>query len=156
MSFKFVCCVAATAALIFVISPRSSARAQGKAAAAKSLRCEFALSSVATWNAAGAAAAAVKPSKLVLRFESINPDEGTAELKDGTVASGITVQMAAKNLHFIQSFRSGPLYVTTVFDQENPNGTYKAVHSRHEFFKTPLEGSTSSPEQYYGECRILN
>src|SRR4051812_29513522 len=70
MFLKFVCCVAGPAGLIFISAPRTSAQAQGKAAAAKSLRCEFALSSVSPWNAAGAAAAAVKPPKLVLGFES--------------------------------------------------------------------------------------
>jgi hypothetical protein len=46
--------------------------------------------------------------------------------------------------------------VTTVFDQETTGGKLRAVHSRHESFITPLEGSTSSPEQYYGECEIVN
>jgi hypothetical protein len=146
--------VASTLILYAVYPP--SVRAEGKAATAKSLRCEFSLSAVSTWNGAGSAEAVLKPSRLVLLFDAINTNEGTAELKNGTVGSAITVQLAAKNLHFIQSFRSGPLYVTTVFDQETPSGKLKAVHSRHEYFKTPLEGSTSSPEQYYGECEILN
>ena len=150
--------VGATAILGLAVcasSPRS-AKAEGKAAAAKSLRCEFGLNSVATWNSTGKAEAAVKPAKLLLRFESINTDEGSAELKNGTVATGVTVQLAARNLHFIQSFRSGPIYVTTVFDEETPDGKLKAVHSRHEYLKVPLEGSTSGPEQYYGECAVLN
>ena len=29
---------------------------------------------------------------------------------------------------------------------------FKAVHSRHELFATPLPGATSSPEQSYGTC----
>ena len=98
----------------------------------------------------------MKSSKLLLRFESINTDEGTAELKNGSVASGLTVQLAGGNLHFIQSFRSGPLYFTTVFDKESTGGKLKAVHSRHELLTPPLEGATSSPEQYYGECEVVN
>jgi hypothetical protein len=156
MTLRYAAAAAiASTLLLNSVSPRS-VRAQGKAATAKSLRCEFSLSTVATWNGAGTAEAALKPSKLVLRFDSINADEGTAELKNGTVGTGITVQLAAQNLHFIQSFRSGPLYVTTVFGLETAGGKLKAVHSRHEYFKTPLEGSTSSPEQYYGECEILD
>ena len=98
----------------------------------------------------------MKPSTLILRFDTINADEGTAELRDGTVGSSITLQLSNRNLHFIQSFRSGGLYVTTVFDQESRNGKLVAVHSRHELFKVPLDGATSSPEQYYGECEIVN
>jgi hypothetical protein len=96
----------------------------------------------------------VKETKLVLIFDSINTDEGSAELKNGSVGTGITVQLAGGNLHFIQAFRSGPLYVTTVFDKEPSGGKLKAVHSRHEYLRVPLEGATSSPEQYYGECEI--
>ena len=54
----------------------------------------------------------------------------------------------------MQSFRSGPLYTTTVFDKETSGGKFKAVHSRHEYFTIPVPGATSSPEQYYGECEI--
>jgi hypothetical protein len=44
--------------------------------------------------------------------------------------------------------------VTTVFDLETSSGKLKAVHSRHELLKVPLDGTTSSPEQYVGECEI--
>jgi hypothetical protein len=137
-------------------SPSTAVRAQGKPSTAKNLRCDFRLITTGTWNSAGSPEAAVKPSSLVLRFDSINTDEGTVVLRNGTVGTELTAQLAARNLHFIQSFRSGPLYVTTVFDQETTGGKLRAVHSRHESFKTPLEGATSSPEQYYGECEIVN
>jgi len=61
--------------------------------------------------------------------------------------------MADGYVHFMQVFRTGPLYTTTVFDKD-ANGKLKAVHSRHEYFAVPLPGATSSPEQYYGECEI--
>jgi hypothetical protein len=91
---------------------------------------------------------------LVLRFDSIDPDGGTAQLRSGTVGSEITVRLAEGYLHFMQVFRTGPLYITTVFDVADTSGKFKAVHSRHEFFAVPLPGATSSPEQYYGECEI--
>ena len=53
-------------------------------------------------------------------------------------------------------FRSGPLYITTVFELETPGRKLKAVHSRHELFAISLPGSTSSPEQYYGECEVVD
>lgn len=142
--------------LILVIAASGLSWGQENAPIAKALRCTFPLNTTATWSSEGSPEAVLKPSKLVLRFDSINTDEGTAELKSGSVGSGITAQLAGRNLHFIQSFRNGPLYVTTVFDQLTKAGKLKAVHSRHEYFKVPLEGATSSPEQYYGECEILN
>ena len=99
--------------------------------------------------------AAVKPATLVLIFESIDTDEGTARLRSGSAGSDIVVRLSGGYLHFIQSFRSGPLYTTTVFDKETNGGKLKAVHSRHEYFSVPLPGATSSPEQYYGECEVM-
>jgi hypothetical protein len=154
MSFKFRFSLVVTALALMTVSASSSIGAQGNAANAKSLRCTFPLNATGTWNATGSPNAVVKETKLVLIFDSINTDEGSAELKNGSVGTGITVQLAGGNLHFIQAFRSGPLYVTTVFDKEPSGGKLKAVHSRHEYLRVPLEGATSSPEQYYGECEI--
>ncbi len=156
MSLKFRFSLATAVFALLSVSASSSIRPQGRAANAKELRCTFPLIATGTWNAAGSPDAVVKQSNLVLRFDSIHTDEGTAQVKNGSVGTGITVQLADGNLHFIQSFRSGPLYVTTVFDKEPGGGKLKAVHSRHEYFRVPLDGATSSPEQYYGECDIVN
>jgi len=130
--------------------------AQGKTAAAKSLRCSFRINVTATWKKEGRPDATLSPSTLLLIFDSINTDEGTARLKSGSVGAEIVARLANGYLHFIQSFRTGPLYTTTVFDQEASEGKLRAVHSRHENFAVPLPGATSSPEQYYGECEVLN
>jgi hypothetical protein len=127
---------------------------QTKTASAKNIRCSFPLNATGTWKKDGSPEAAINPTTLVLLFDSINADEGTAQLRNGTVGSEIIVRASGGYLNFIQSFRTGPLYTTTVFDKENPGGKLKAVHSRHEYFTTPLPGSTSSPEQYYGECEV--
>src|SRR4030095_3237287 len=105
MSLK--CGVVAAIVLTSVFSfcsPRFMRAQAGKAASAKNLRCDFALSTTAKWNGAGSPEAVIKPGRLVVRFGSINTDEGTAELRNGTVASEITAQLAARNLHFIQAF----------------------------------------------------
>jgi len=47
---------------------------------------------------------------------------------------------------------AGPLYVTTVLAVETTPGHFKAMHSRHEFTPTRMEGFTSRPEMYVGEC----
>jgi hypothetical protein len=157
MTNKHVLGAAIAAALLFASSPApAQTQAPVKAATAKALRCTFTLSTTANWNKEGVPDAAVKPSRLILRFDTINTDEGSAELRSGTVGTGVTAQLAGRTLHFIQSFRTGPLYVTTIFDQETTGGKLKAVHTRHEFLKVPLEGSTSSPEQYVGECEVVN
>jgi len=125
-------------------------------ATAKGLRCTFPLNATGTWKKDGQPDAGVKTSSLVLIFESINTDDGTAKLRNGTMESEVVVRSVTGYLHLMQSFRTGPLYTTTVFDKESSDGKFKAVHSRHEYFTTPLEGATSSPEQYYGDCEIKN
>jgi hypothetical protein len=131
-----------------------SVLAQERIAGVKGLRCSLQRQSTGTWKG-GVAEAAVKPASLTLRFESIDSDAGTAQLRSGAVGTEVTVRLAEGYLHFMQAFRTGPLYTTTVFEAGASKGRFKAVHSRHEYFTTPLPGATSSPEQYYGECEAL-
>ena len=146
---------AGVAASVLALTPiHVGAAPDGKLAAAKSLRCTFALDAAGAWKTDGTPGAAVKPAKLVLLFESIDTDEGTAKMRSGTMLSDLVAKLSGGYLHFMQSFRSGPLYTTTVFDKETSGGKFKAVHSRHELFAVPVPGATSSPEQYYGECEI--
>ena len=146
----------AIAGLIFLPCPSSAQDAvKGKLAAAKSLKCTFPLVAVGTWGSKEPEAK-VKPVNLVLQFEAINADEGTARLEASVGAYDITVRYADGYLHFIQSFLNGPLYTTTVLEKKTAGGKLKAMHSRHEFTDFALTGFTSSPEQYYGECEIIN
>jgi hypothetical protein len=121
----------------------------------KRLRCSFPRVAVGRWKPDGAPETAVNPATLVLLFDSIDPDAGTARLRSGSVFNEIVASQAGGYLHLMQTFRTGPLYTTTVFDQ-SINGKFKAVHSRHESFTVPLPGSTSTPEQYYGTCEVLD
>jgi hypothetical protein len=149
---------AANIALVFaliVCGDTDAAAAQSRIASATSIRCTFPRGAVGTWKPDGALEAVVRSASLVLRFDTIDTDSGTAQLRNGTVGSEVTARLAEGYLHFMQSFRTGPLYTTTVFDVGAKDGKLRAVHSRHEYFAVPLPGATSSPEQYYGECEIL-
>ena len=133
----------------------SDAAAQLRIASVKSVRCTFPRHAVGTWTKDGAPETTMRSTPLVLRFDSIDPDSGTAQLRNGTVGTEVTARLAEGYLHLMQSFRTGPLYTTTVFDVGENGGKLKAVHSRHEYFKVPLPDATSSPEQYYGECEVV-
>ena len=132
----------------------SMGAAQAQIASARSVRCVFPRLATGTWTKGGAAEAVTRSSTLVLRFDAIDTDTGTAQLRNGAMGSDVTVRLAEGYLHFMQAFRTGPLYTTTVFEAGSSGGTFRAVHSRHEHFAVPLPGATSSPEQYYGECTI--
>jgi hypothetical protein len=146
---------ASLAAVLLVTHIGVTDAAQSRIASAKTLRCSFSRHAVGTWGKDGAPEATLLSTPLVLRFDSIDADSGTAQLRSGTVGSEVTVRLAEGYLHFMQAFRTGPLYTTTVFDVGEKSGKLKAVHSRHEYFAVPLPGATSSPEQYYGECEIV-
>src|SRR5262245_44409267 len=133
----------------------SDAAAQARIASVKSIRCTFPRVSTGTWKKDGSADATVKPASLVLRFDAIDTETGIAQLRNGSVGSDVTVRLAEGYLHFMQAFRTGPLYTTTVFEAGATGNKFKAVHSRHEFFSTPLPDATSNPEQYYGECEVV-
>jgi hypothetical protein len=141
--------------LLLPASLKSQNALKGKLAAAKSIKCTFPLVAVGTWTAKQAEAN-VKPANLSLQFTSINADEGTAQLEASVGQYDIIVRYAEGYLHFIQAFLNGPMYTTTILEKQTSSGKLKAMHSRHEFTDFALPGFTSSPEQYYGECEILN
>lgn len=128
--------------------------AQGRIATATGLRCSFTSQAKAQWRTDGSIDAAVVPATLTLRFEDIDTDAGVAQLRNGSMTSEIVVRASAGYLNFLQVFRTGPMYTTTVFDAGSSGGKFRAVHSRHEYFAVPLPGATSAPEQYYGDCQI--
>jgi hypothetical protein len=149
-------CFGLTAAVLWSLASGGAlAQAPVGLGTVKGLQCSLLLQSAGSWRRDGTPEAAVKPSMLTLRFEAIDGDVGTAQLKTGAMGVEVTVRFAGGYLHFMQSFRTGPLYTTTVFEAGGRQGRFKAVHSRHEYYTTPLPGATSSPEQYYGECEPL-
>jgi hypothetical protein len=151
-SFRVALVIVALAALRAGVE---EAAAQTRIATAKTIQCSLHRQSTGTWLKDGTAEATVKSSALTLRFESIDSDAGTARLRSGATGADVTVRFAEGYLHIMQAFRTGPLYTTTVFEAGSSRNKFKAVHSRHEYFTTPLAGATSSPEQYYGECEVL-
>jgi hypothetical protein len=124
-----------------------------KLLAAQAISCTFTTMATGTWNA-GVAAAETKASKLAIGFDQIDTDQGTARVIGSFGPSDIIVRFSAGTLHFVQAFREGPLYATTVFPQISRDGKFEAVHTRHEYTEVRLPGFTSRPEQYYGECEI--
>jgi hypothetical protein len=148
-----VCPAIALAWLVMATRPLD-AQSQNRLSTAQTIRCSFPIGASGTWTGDGVPQGAVTPTTLVLIFDEINADEGTARLRSGSTGAEIAVKFAGGYLNFMQSFKTGPLYTTTVFDKATTGGKFKAVHSRHEYYSTPLPGSTSNPEQYYGECEV--
>lgn len=134
---------------------QAQVRADQRLATAKSLKCVFPVMATGTWKS-GAPQAETKSAALSLGFDEINADDGTARVIGMFGPSDIIVRLSYGTLHFVQSFREGPLYTTTIFPKEARSGRLQAVHTRHEYTEVSLPGFTSRPEQYYGDCGIEN
>jgi hypothetical protein len=157
MSIQKVFLAVAVVGALFCIPHSSRAQqARGPLANVRSIKCTFPLMVAGSWGEKGPEAKEKPPTlREPLQFDAINADEGTAEMKSTYGKFDIIVRYAGGYLHFIQSFLDGPLHVTTVIEKKTASGKFKAMHSRHEVTDFALIGFTSSPEQYYGECEIL-
>jgi hypothetical protein len=147
--------VRAGALILLLAAPWTAAaqKPEERMATAKTVTCVFTVRSAGNWTG-GTAKADVTMPKVTVQFDEVDPDEGTARAKGEFGASPILVRLANGNLHFLQSFLTGPLYVTSVFPRETQPGRLLAAHTRHEFTPVALPGFTSRPEQYYGDCEL--
>ena len=148
-----------TIACVFLLVPHALSAQDGVAGSLEtvtSLDCAFSLVTISTWTD-GKPTVDTDATNLKVQFVSVNTDEGSAEMTGSTGGIfDIIVRYATPYLHFVQSFRDGPLYTTTIVEKETTEGKLMAMHSRHEHTDYRLTGYTSSPEQYYGECEIVN
>jgi hypothetical protein len=143
--------------VLFGPGPIDAAQARtSPLAVATHLKCTFPVMTTATWSKDGDAAAEVKKSTLTLEYKSIDVAGGSAEAVGLSGNFLITVRFIADSLHLLTIGDAGPSYLTTVFNRPNHPGTFKAAHTRHEFTDVSLPGFTSRPEQYVGECQILD
>ena len=142
---------------VAALAPCSLSAQSGSLAKAKTIRCTFPVMSAGSWGKDKPEVQQKPPTQREpMVFEGINVDEGTAELKSNYGKYDIIVRYSNGYLHFIQSFLDGYLYVTTVLEKKTESGKLKGMHSRHQYTDVSLPGFTSGPEQYVGECEILN
>ena len=143
-------------------APRAQAPASVPLANVQRLKCGFTHKALGTWEKDLVPAIETLPAKLSMVFDAIDTQDGTANVIDVTApdagAPHITVRLLANNLHLLAMNISGSVYLTTVFaDRDSRAGqNFKAVHTRHEFTPTRLSGWTSRPEQYYGQCGVVD
>jgi hypothetical protein len=123
-------------------------------ATATRIKCVFPIMSTGTWSKEGDPRVDSQKSDLVLQYQGIDTNEGTAEAIGSFGNFIITVRFVAGSLHLLAT-GDGPIYLTTVFNRPTHPGKFKAVHTRHEFTDVSLPGFTSRPEQYVGECEIV-
>jgi len=125
-------------------------------AVATHLKCAFTMVTTGTWSKDGDAAVETRKTDFKLEYKSIDVAGGSAEAVGLTGNFFITVRFIAGSLHLLAIGDAGPAYLTTVFNRPGHPGSFKAVHTRHEFTDVSIPGFTSRPEQYIGECEILD
>jgi hypothetical protein len=149
--------IGTTVLLVLVLSGARTAQTQSPTsalAAARKVTCIFPLYAVGTWTN-GEPSAELKKASLSVSFDEIDTDDGTARANGPYGPIHIIAKLSIWSLHLLEMSGEGVLRVTTVFDKESRPGKYKAVHTRHEYTDVSLPGFTSRPEQYYGECQLV-
>jgi hypothetical protein len=72
-----------------------------------------------------------KASALSFGVAAIDFQAQTAELKTSRGTGHLRVAQAVNATHFLEVVTEGYLHVTTIYEKDEANGTYPAVHSRH-------------------------
>lgn len=86
-----------TIAMLIVIGVGAvSPQGQSRLGAVPALRCSFTRQATGGWTKEGVAEAKVDTATLLLRFEAIDTDSGTAKLRSGTVTADSVLAMAAE------------------------------------------------------------
>jgi len=154
------CCLRFVVVMMALIGSPLDAQTPAALTSVQRLKCTFTQRAVGTWDKDAVPSVELTPAKLSMVFDAIDTQDGTANVIDVTApdagAPHITVRLLANNLHLMAMNISGSVYLTSVFADRDSNvgGTFKAVHTRHEFTPTRLTGWTSRPEQYYGQCQV--
>src|SRR5262245_61092151 len=108
----------AVAVVVGVLSGAALVRGQGRPedrlAKVKGVKCTFPVVATGTWTK-GEPQIETKAAKMTVGFDEVNIDDGTARVIGAFGPSDIIVRLAYGTLHFMQSFREGPLYITTIF-----------------------------------------
>lgn len=155
------CCLRLAVVLFAAIGSTLHAQTPAALTSVQRLKCTFTQKALGTWDKDAVPSVELTPAKLSMVFDAIDTQDGTANVIDVTApdagAPHITVRLLANNLHLMAMNISGSVYLTSVFADRDSRvgGTFKAVHTRHEFTATRLTGWTSRPEQYYGQCEAV-
>jgi hypothetical protein len=147
----------AFALAVVIVSP-CSARAQSRMSRGlqdvKRATCTFPVLAMGRWDAGGVPDVEVKKTLLTLSYDAIDADDGTARLNTRSGDLPIIAKASVWSLHLLQMGGEGTARLTTVFNRENRPGTFKAVHTVHEFTPVGFPNFASLPEQHYGECTV--
>ncbi len=120
----------------------------------KRLTCKFSILATGRWDVGGVPSADVKKTSLTVSYESIDSDDGTGRLITPYGDLPIIAKASVWSLHLLHTGSEGTMILTTVFNREHRPGTFKAVHTTHEFTPVGLPNFASRPGQHYGECAI--
>lgn len=114
-----------TIAFLFV----SVAVSPGRTAEPKSLACKFANGVTHVYEKGQFMP---EPAALLaFGIASIDAATQSADLKTERGTGSLRLVQAVNATHFLEVAIEGALYITTVFEKDDANGAYPAVHSRH-------------------------
>jgi hypothetical protein len=119
----------------------------------KGLKCAFPLYAAVMWEKGAPKAETKRTDPLLVQVDEIDVDAGTA--REGTAF--VTAILTASTLHVLERTMLGSLTVLSVFAEQTPQGTLRAVRSRHDYIQMSVPGFVAVPtvSQHYGECEAI-
>jgi len=120
----------------------------------KRVTCTFPVLATVSWDVGGALSAEVKKASVILSYDAIDADEGTAQSNTPYGDQPIITKASVWSLHLLQMGPEGTVRLTTVFNRQNRAGKFNAVHTVHELTPVGRPNFASRPEQHYGDCDV--
>jgi len=144
--------VIVTAAL-FAAAVNGPLAAEESLTTIKGLKCTFPVYTAAVWEKGTPRAETKRADPLAVEVDEIDLDAGTA--RQGTAS--VTAILTASTLHVLERTMLGSLTVLSVFAEQTPRGTLRAVRSRHDYIQMSVPGFVAEPtvSQHYGECEAI-
>ncbi len=130
-----------------VVVPAQSAKMES---VSHTFRCAFTQSASADFRSVPPKVALRKES-FELVFDQVDYEKGTGRMIGNVGGTDIVVVSSPEVTTLLERVGSGALQITVIYRARTPDGTYKAVHSRH----TVSSSGEPIPSQYYGVCREL-
>ena len=134
-------------ALLLRVATAATVHAQ--ASAVKSWKCDFPVVVSASWDGDGAQPK-VKTGRQELTFnvDAVNFETHRARMIGNAGSADLRAVDGDDRVTFLEWTATRNLNVVVIYDPQQKDGTFRAVHSRH--FSLP---GAPGPSQQYGKCR---
>jgi hypothetical protein len=124
---------------------------------ARSFKCQFPWFASADWDSDQPTVKKGKQDDFGFHIDGIDHSRQIARLIGNVGSDDLAVVQGGDSVTFIEIVPAGTVNVTTVYAWRNPDGRFKAAHSRHTVIGVLAPGISvggPAPSQNYGYCQV--